>query len=1163
MSSQGQVCAPERELSDLAAGVIPDALYSGDSRVLRRLLRDVTAATALPALWSGREPGYIVGGLLDVLTSLLHLDCAYARFDDPAGGPAIEDWRPQGPHQPEQLAQLAAASPFNASEATSGLPHPSGSTMTCTRIWTEFPGERGVVVAGACRAEFPSELETFLLRVVVNQATVALHGAHLLLYSRPADAVRRSPFVGREREQQVLRQQLTAALAGHGRLVLVGGEAGIGKTALADDLGRVAAEQGALVMTGHCYALQDTPPYGPWREIAQHFHELQQQIPALEGFPMPSLATSVSQAHLFDQIRAFLTAATAERPLVLVLEDMHWADPASLDLLRFLAHGLASLSLLILVTYRADELTRQQPLYTLLPFLVREAQAERIDLHPLSYADVHALVTRRYRLTEADARHLAAHLHARAEGNPLFLNELRRTLEEQHLLKQAWDGTWQVGDIDQVPVPAFLQQVIDARLARLGDAVDVFLDAAAVIGQEVPLAVWSATLRVEEDALLPLLERAVAANVVQAWENGEGVRFTHALIHQALYERIPAWQRRRLHGTVAEALLASAHPNPDAVAHHLQHAGDPRAAQWLIAAGEQAERAFAFASAIERYEAASDMLDVMGAANERGWLRLRLAVLCLYRDPGRAMAYLDAALPLADAADDRQLAARIVALQGVLHAFTGAVRQGLAELAAGVAASEALPEPDPSYRSVVERMAGHTERGALVSLLAHSGHLADAREQGERYVADAATSLSAPLPREALGAAHDGLGFVYAMQGEVAFAQRAFASAAALFQRHADPLRRLFTLRDNLALVLLPYRADEPAERARVAAAAELAGWEVFSASGHGDAADLARYPLLPLMVLEGHWQDAQRVAAAFDDFIVLDMPAVQYRSAVCGSLARAQGETERAWRFVRDALPDGPSTEPGDLFSTFVPPVQRLAAALALDAGDLGTAREWLAAHDGWLDWMDAVLGRADGQLLWAGVERAAGNRRAAIDHVQSALIHARSPYQPLALLAAQRLRGTLDRDAARYDEAEQHFAASLALADACAAPYERALTLLAVAELRLAIHDRDGAEQALAEVRAICAPLDATPALVQASALAATLDAAADERPKYPAGLSEREVEVLRLLATGSTNPEIAERLFISPYTVKRHVSNILTKLNVTTRAAAARFAVEHELT
>jgi DNA-binding NarL/FixJ family response regulator len=184
------------------------------------------------------------------------------------------------------------------------------------------------------------------------------------------------------------------------------------------------------------------------------------------------------------------------------------------------------------------------------------------------------------------------------------------------------------------------------------------------------------------------------------------------------------------------------------------------------------------------------------------------------------------------------------------------------------------------------------------------------------------------------------------------------------------------------------------------------------------------------------------------------------------------------------------------------------------------------------------------------------------AYEHANRALAHAGDPRQPLALLAAHRLHGELETDARQFADAEQHLQASLTLADTCAAPYERALTVLALARLRATENRRDEATALLDEVRAILIPLEAKPALARTDALAAKLDATHAGAPTYPADLSAREVEVLRLIAAGKTNREIADALFLSPGTVNVHVTHILTKTSTTNRTEAALFARDHDL-
>ncbi|MDP9372585.1 MAG: AAA family ATPase, partial [Chloroflexota bacterium] len=323
------------------------------------------------------------------------------------------------------------------------------------------------------------------------------------------------PLVGRDRELATLREHLAATLAGWGSLVLIGGEAGIGKTALAEALCAEARERGATVLVGRCYDLAETPPYGPWAEALAHA-PVDDELPVLPAAVLPPEDDGValaSQDAIVRRVLAYLAALAARQPLVLLLEDLHWADPASLDLLRATGRAPAHRPVLLLATYRTDEVVNDHPLAALLPTLVRESRAERLDLRPLDAGAIGALVAARYALADAEQDRLMRYLAARTEGNALFLGELLRTLEGEGMLRRE-GGRWVVGDLTAVPVPALLRQVIGGRLARLGGETGRLLALAATVGQEVPLALWAAVAGTDEDGLLDAVERATGARLL-------------------------------------------------------------------------------------------------------------------------------------------------------------------------------------------------------------------------------------------------------------------------------------------------------------------------------------------------------------------------------------------------------------------------------------------------------------------------------------------------------------------------------------------------------------------------------------------------------------------------------------------------------------------------
>jgi tetratricopeptide (TPR) repeat protein len=286
----------------------------------------------------------------------------------------------------------------------------------------------------------------------------------------------------------------------------------------------------------------------------------------------------------------------------------------------------------------------------------------------------------------------------------------------------------------------------------------------------------------------------------------------------------------------------------------------------------------------------------------------------------------------------------------------------------------------------------------------------------------------------------------------------------------------------ELKLVVVPYQADRRSERHRLVGEADQAIEHMRDIMPLATAE--AGY--VPLLILEGDWASARRILLSLGAH---DSPNRLIVAGLLGPLAREQGESDLAWEQVRGAFPLGPDTPPGDV-PYYAMGLQRLAARLALDGGDLATAQVWLRAHDHWVDWSGAVPDQADALLSWAAYHRAAGDPDRAYLLATEALTRATNPRQPLALLAAHRLLGQLDSAAGRRAEAEEHLLSALSLAEVCAAPYERALTQLAQAELHLAEGDLLGTRGHLDAACPTLARLGASRALERAETLVARLD-------------------------------------------------------------------------
>jgi len=710
--------------------------------------------------------------------------------------------------------------------------------------------------------------------------------------------------------------------------------------------------------------------------------------------------------------------------------------------------------------------------------------------------------------------------------------------------------------LPEILVPTLLRQVIDARFSRLDAASQRLLGIAAVIGQTVPLAVWRAVGDVGEETLTAALAQAESARIAVEDREGTSATFTHALIREAAYEGVRPSQRRRWHRAIGDVLATQPQPDPDAVAYHFQRAEDGRAVPWLVAAGDRAQRAWAWLAAADRIETAIGLLESLGGdANERGWLHFRLGVLRRYSDPEGALGHLGAAARLATETDDALLAAQIQFYRGNIDCLAGRPGQGVAEMEEGVAALAALPAFDTASRPGIELVDAIDASMTYNTWLGNVGRFAESRERGARLMAEQAARPPDANPRANRSVA--GIAQAYAYLGEAEMARQVFADSIALTRAFGHHLLVGVNLMYALQCEVLAYRGDAVAERRRLAAEAEK-GW---TRGGGARGAIPARFTRVPVLFVEGEWEEARMLALAGYTASGTYALVRLFAFTTLGPLAQAQGDAELIGRLIDDRLPDGPATAPGDTFYA-ASILQRAAAAVAIERGDLERARGWLEAHDRWLAWSGAVLGQAERHLTWASFHRAGNDPEAAHREAEQGFAHATDPRQPLALVAAHRLLGELATDAGRFEDAATHLTESLGLAAACAAPYERALTLLALVALRIATGDAGPAQTPLDEARAIFTPLDAQPALARAEALAARLAAAQQRPPGYPAGLSAREVEVLRLVAAGKSNREIADALFLSPGTVGIHVTHILAKTDTANRTEAAAFAHRHGL-
>jgi class 3 adenylate cyclase/tetratricopeptide (TPR) repeat protein len=403
-------------------------------------------------------------------------------------------------------------------------------------------------------------------------------------------------YVGRDGERERLEELWSQARQGERRVALISGEPGIGKTRLATHTALQCHAEGAAVLFGRC-AEDLGAPYGPWIEalstyvenaptevlephVERHGGELTRLVPALArrlpDTPDPRGSDPETERYLlFGAVLGLLEEAAGMAPVVLVLDDLHWADVQSLALLRHVVTKTSGSRLAVLGTFRDSELDRQHPLTDVLAALRREEGVERVSLTGLGSDDVVAIM-------EAAAGHgmddtgvaLAQEIASETDGNPFFVAELLRHLSESGVLAQRADGRWELkGELAELGMPQSVREVIGRRVERLGEKTRGVLTVAAVIGREFDVDLLERVAREDEDELLDLLERAVESSLlVESAAQPGRFAFAHALINHTLYEEHGATRRARLHLRIAEALeeLCGADPGPRLaeLAHH-------------------------------------------------------------------------------------------------------------------------------------------------------------------------------------------------------------------------------------------------------------------------------------------------------------------------------------------------------------------------------------------------------------------------------------------------------------------------------------------------------------------------------------------------------------------------------------------------------------------
>jgi len=482
-------------------------------------------------------------------------------------------------------------------------------------------------------------------------------------------------FVGREAELSVLGVGLERALEGRGGMFLLSGEAGIGKTRLAEEAAAEARNRGFSVLWGRSTQAEGAPPYWPWVQILRSLLkglgdtefarlagpglvEVLTVVPQIgarfRDVPAPLNEDAGARFASYDSIVQLLVEAAARQPMLLVLDDLHWADTPSMLLLQLLAGSLPQARIAVVGTYRDRELAAGHPLRTHPADFLRRGETAQIPLAGLREPEIRVLV--RGLTGFQPARDVVERLQAQTGGNPFFLNELSR------LLGSADEGgRWHGG-----AVPRGVEAVLRRRLDALSVECRSLLETASVAGYELELAPLAAATGIPLRRLLDLLDEALVNGVLR--ERDGGYEFMHGLVRDTVYEGLSTARRAELHGLLGHALEEESGDGADAalamLAHHFAEAAtvDPdqraRALEYSAAAGRRALSELAYEEAAALFQLALNVAST-GKPGERAELLLDLGrARYLAGDVSAAISAAHEVGRLADHLDDRELRAR-------------------------------------------------------------------------------------------------------------------------------------------------------------------------------------------------------------------------------------------------------------------------------------------------------------------------------------------------------------------------------------------------------------------------------------------------------------------------------------------------------------------------
>jgi DNA-binding CsgD family transcriptional regulator len=943
-------------------------------------------------------------------------------------------------------------------------------------------------------------------------------------------------LIGREAERARLAEAVASASAGAGSLVLVAGEAGVGKTRLAEEALR---EADAVALRGGA-APGITVPYGSiaaalrsrLRTDPDAFAGVGPLLPHL-ALILPELgraAPETDRPTLFEAVRSTLAQVAGKRPAVVLLDDLHWSDGATLELLGALAQPLVELPVLVIGTYRSDGLPRDHPLRALRNDLRRGRLLNELSLEPLDLDATAALLGEL--LDDAPSPALARTVHERTQGVPFFVEELARALSASGSLGAGRRGL-ELRARDDVPVPDTVRDAVRLATADLSDDARAAAESAAVAGEAFELELIAGVA--SADGIAELVEHGVLR------EGGDGMAaFRHALAREAIYADVPWLRRRELHRRLGNALASAGASSFELATHWLGARDSERAREALLAAVEDFAAVHAYRDAAA---AAHQAIELWPEAGEDGGER-RLRAVVRYAECAElggnpaeaARAWREVSTVRERAGEDGPLAEACRRLAGA-YELTGDRERAFG---ARERAAEAFSA------------AGRTADASLERLAMANHHRLGARHRAAVELARAAAADADAAGRPDLRARALGLeGMSRAKGGEYDQGLETARAGLALALELDQPALAA-ELYQRLSVVLYDA-ADYGTAMDALDTALELCRID-GGAAVEGACVSCMAYVLRE----RGDWQRAIEVS----NELIAAGEAVFVAEAMLGMINGFRGK----WPAARRGLSASHATAARLGHYSMVVDTTAGLAVVAAGEGAADEAadhcRALVAAWERSDDHHYAVWG-----LRWAASylirNGDAEGARACTDALTR--IAAEAAYPDALAAVAQALGEAALRDG-EVDVAAEQMARALELHRGLEIPYERAQVQVRAGVALAAAGDRDAALVELSDAYRTARKLGAAPLAAEAAAEVKALGESVERRlgrraesDVEHAGLSRRELQVVRLVAVGRTNKEIASELFLSPRTVDMHVRNILRKLDSRSRVEAARRAEE----